>query len=193
MKKLSLKKKIVTASATVIVGALAIGGTAAYFTAKGTARNVITTGNIEIALLESKINDQGEKVPFEDVLGVMPGEKVSKIVEVENTGGQSAWIRVSVDKEIELAEGTEGEVDTSLVTYDLNEEYWTESDGYYYYKDVLKSGETTQPLFTKVSFEKEMGNLYQNSKAVVTVNAYATQAANNGSNVFEAAGWPAED
>ena len=112
---------------------------------------------------------------------------------MENTGGQSAWIRVSVDKEIELAEGIEGEVDTSLVTYDLNEEYWTESDGYYYYKDVLKSGETTQPLFKKVSFEKEMGNLYQNSKAVVTVNAYATQAANNGSNVFEAAGWPAED
>ena len=193
MKRLSFKKKIAAAAVAVIACSMAIGSTTAYFMAKGTARNVITTGSIEIALLESKINNQGEKVPFEDVCDVLPGERVSKIVEVENTGLSPAWIRASVEKEIILTDGTSEGADTSLVTFDLNTEYWEEADGFYYYKDVLKAGEKTQPLFTNVSFAKEMDNLYQNSKAIVTVNAYATQVANNGSNVFEAAGWPEAD
>ena len=39
-------------------------------------------------------------------------------------------------------------------------------------------------------FDKTMSNMYQESKAVIKVNAQATQVANNGSTVFEAAGWP---
>jgi len=35
-----------------------------------------------------------------------------------------------------------------------------------------------------------MGNMYQYSKVVITVDAYATQVDNNGGNVFEAQGWP---
>ena len=49
----------------------------------------------------------------------------SKIVEVKNTGGQDAWVRVSVNKAIELAEGVEDEVNLSLISFDLNTDYWT--------------------------------------------------------------------
>ncbi len=190
MKKLSVKQRLIALSATALLGALVMGSSIAYFTAKDTARNVITTGSVAIKLHETMINEDGETVPFEDAIGVMPGDQVSKIVEVENTGGQDAWIRVSVEKEIQLAEGVSGEPDTSLVTFDLNEEDWTEQDGYYYYNKKLSAGEKTEPLFTQVSFAKEMGNLYQDSKAIVNVEAYATQVANNGDTVFEAAGWP---
>jgi hypothetical protein len=51
---------------------------------------------------------------------------------------------------------------------------------------------TTEPLFTTVSFSIEMGNIYQNSRSTVEINAQATQVANNGTTVFEAAGWPAQ-
>lgn len=138
MKKRSLKTKLLALSVVLILAALSVYGTLAYFTAQGTARNVVTTGDIKIALEERMLTPDGEKtVPFEDQLGVMPGSDVSKIVTVTNTGGQPAWVRVSLDKAIELARGVEGEADLSLVTCDLNTESWTEKDGYYYYNAAL--------------------------------------------------------
>ena len=191
MKKMSLKQKLLTLSAVIIVVALSAYGSVAYFTAEDTARNVITAGKLKIDLQEKMLTSDGEKtVPFEDRLGVMPGSEVSKIVEVKNTGGQDAWVRVSVNKAIELAEGVEDEVDLSLISFDLNTDYWTEKDGFYYYTAKLAPGHTTEPLFTAVTFAKTMSNQYQNSKAILTVNAYATQTVHNGSTALEAAGWP---
>ena len=115
---------------------------------------------------------------------------MSKIVEVKNIGGQTAYIRVAVDKEIRLAAGVEGTPDTGLIAYDLNTEYWTDKDGWYYYNAPLNAGDTTEPLFTTVTFEKSMSNLYQNSSAVIRVTAQATQTAHNGDTAMEAAGWP---
>lgn len=191
MKKMSLKQKLLTLSAVAIVAALSAYGSVAYFTAEDTARNVITAGKLKIELQEKMLTSDGEKtVPFEDRLGVMPGSEVSKIVEVKNTGGQDAWVRVSVNKAIELAEGVEDEVDLSLISFDLNTDYWTEKDGFYYYTAKLAPGHTTEPLFTAVTFAKTMSNQYQNSKAILTVNAYATQTVHNGNTALEAAGWP---
>ena len=191
MKKLSWKQKLLTLSAVIIVVALSAYGSVAYFTAEDTARNVITAGKLKIELQEKMLTSDGEKtVPFEDRLGVMPGSEVSKIVEVKNTGGQDAWVRVSVNKAIELAEGVEDEVDLSLISFDLNTDYWTEKDGFYYYTAKLAPGHTTEPLFTAVTFAKTMSNQYQNSKAILTVNAYATQTVHNGNTALEAAGWP---
>ena len=191
MKKLSWKQKLLTLSAVAIVAALSAYGSVAYFTAEDTARNVITAGKLKIELQEKMLTSDGEKtVPFEDRLGVMPGSEVSKIVEVKNTGSQDAWVRVSVNKAIELAEGVEDEVDLSLISFDLNTDYWTEKDGFYYYTAKLAPGHTTEPLFTAVTFAKTMSNQYQNSKAILTVNAYATQTVHNGNTALEAAGWP---
>ncbi len=191
MKKRSLKTKLLALSVVLILAALSVYGTLAYFTAQGTARNAVTTGDIKIALEERMLTPDGEKtVPFENQLGVMPGSDVSKIVTVTNTGGQPAWVRVSLDKAIELARGVEGEADLSLVTCDLNTESWTEKDGYYYYNAALEPGQTTEPLFTAVHFAKTMSNMYQESRAILQVNAFATQTAHNGASALDAAGWP---
>ena len=193
MKKRSLKTKLLALSVVLILAALSVYGTLAYFTAQGTARNAVTTGDIKIALEERMLTPDGEKtVPFENQLGVMPGSDVSKIVTVSNTGGQPAWVRVSLDKAIELARGVEGEADLSLVTCDLNTESWTEKDGYYYYNAALEPGQTTEPLFTAVTFDPLMGNEYQNASAHVKVIAYAVQSANNGDSPQAAKGWPSD-
>lgn len=183
------KRKVLALTLAVALVAICAVGSVAYFTDRGTATNVITTGGVKIDLLETAVKD-GELVPFENVVGVMPGGDVSKIVEVKNIGESDAYIRVSVDKALTLAEGQEGEVDLSLVTLNFNTEAWTEADGYYYYNSPLKPGETTAPLFTAVSFSADMGNLYQNSSLTVNVSAQATQVANNGTNSLTAAGWP---
>lgn len=187
-----MKKKIFVCAILVICLSVAAYGTAAYMSYVDTATNVITAGNIKIALNEWSESESGEKTPFKDVFDVMPGEAVSKIVEVENVGGQNAWIRIKLDKSLFLADGVEGEIDLSLVSYDIDTENWTEKDGYYYYNHILAPGETTAPLFTQVLFSKNMSNLYQNSQALIKVTAQATQVSHNGQTVLEAAGWPSE-
>lgn len=184
-----MKKRIFAFAIVVICLAIAAYGTSAYFTHEETATNVITSGSIKVELQEWSDTGNG-LVPFEDTDGVMPGMEVSKIVQIKNVGGQAAWIRVSADKAIQLAGGVEGEVDLSLISYDLNTEFWAEKDGFYYYNTILQPNEVTEPLFTKVIFSATMSNMYQNSKAVIDVTAQAAQVANNGTSALDAAGWP---
>ena len=182
------KRLFVAALACICITALA-GGTLAYYTAENTAHNVITTGGIDIALQEWADTDKTTPFPEDGVNDVMPGTSVTKIVEVKNTGANDAYIRVKVDKSIDLA--GEGTPDLSLLALDMNQADWTAGeDGYYYYNEVLAPGEVTAPLFTTVSFDTGMDNLYQNSAAEVDVAAYAVQADNNGDTVLEARGWP---
>lgn len=185
-----MKRKILMIALLAICISMLAYGTVAYFTAEGTARNVITAGSVKISLQEWADSEKTEPFPKDGVNGVVPGAQITKIAEVKNTGENPAYIRVSVEKVIELAEGVTGEVELDLVSLDFNTKDWTLKDGFYYYNTALPAGETTTPLFTTVSFAENMGNLYQNSKAVVNVHAYATQAANNGASVWEAAGWP---
>lgn len=188
-----MKRKIMAIAVIIMTTYLAVvaNQTSAYFTYEDKAHNVITSGNIEIELIEMMESEEG-LIPFEDQTGVMPGAEISKIVTVKNTGGQPAYIRVSVDKSIILADGTTDGVDLTLVSCDFNYDKWTEKDGFYYYNNVLDAGAETEPLFTTVTFAKEMGNKYQNCTAEIDVQAQATQVANNGTNVFEALGWPVE-
>lgn len=186
-----MKRKITVCA--LLIGCLSIlaYGTMAYLTAEKTATNVITTGNIKIELKEMAISEEGgDLVPFQDKTGVMPGAEISKIVSIKNIGGQSAYVRIKLDKAITLAEGITDDVDLSLIKFDLNTSDWTEKEGYYYYNTPLSAGEETKPLFNTVIFDKEMSNMYKESKVEINVNAQATQVANNGDNVFSAVGWP---
>ena len=183
-----MKKKTTVIALIVICLSLLAYGTLSYFTAKDTGHNVITTCGIDIELQEWANTDKTEAFPADGVSGVMPGTTVTKIAEVKNTGSSAAYVRAKADKKVILADESIG--DASPVTIDFNTTDWTLKDGYYYYNKALEPGKTTEPLFTKVSFDKNMSNTYQNSKAIVDVSAYATQAANNGSDPLTAQGWP---
>lgn len=189
-----MRKKTVTIASLLLCLALLGCSTIAYFNTQDTARNVITTGDIDIELQETAINGAGEEILFEESqerFNVMPGEEVSKIVRVKNTGSNPAYIRVEVQKSIVLADGVSGDVDISLINFDFDSENWTlGEDGRYYYNHQLNPGESTAALFRNVTFDAAMGNLYQNSTATIKVSAQATQAQNNGNNVLDATGWP---
>ena len=184
-----MKKGIALIVVIISLIAMGISGTMAYFTADSTATNVITAGNIDICLVEMQKTDEGLR-PFENKDGVMPGEEISKIVTVKNIGDNDAYIRVQVEKTITLAGDAAGSADLSLLSCDINTDYWTYREGYYYYNKLLAAGEETTPLFTEVVFSKNMGNLYQGCKAQIDVNAQAVQVKNNGTDVLEASGWP---
>ena len=182
-----MKRKVLILSVLAILLAILAANTLAYFTADTAAHNVITTGNVDIALNEWANEERTER--FEKQIDVLPGTEVTKIVEVENIGAGTAWVRVQVVLDV-YEEGGKEQLPPDPVTLDFNETDWKYFDGYYYYNYPLDPGETTEPLFTSVAFDDQMGNEYQNSTAHVNVNAYAVQSANNGEDVLSANGWP---
>ena len=123
-----MKKKLLILSLLAICIATLAAGSLAYFTANGTAHNVITTGGVAIELHEWA--DEDKTKPFEDLTDVMPGTAVTKLAEVENTGANDVWVRVKLDVAVVL-DGEE--LPTEPVELDINTDDWTRGeDGYYY-------------------------------------------------------------
>ncbi len=105
-----MKKKLtLVVTCIVLVAAMVIGGTLAYFTDTKNATNTFTVGNVKIDLIEQQRGENG-LVPFEQgkklypIVGSAQGEKdeygmpiaknyVDKMVTIENTGSEKAYIR----------------------------------------------------------------------------------------------------
>lgn len=104
-----MKKRIVTIALVVALVAIAAVGTLAYFTDTDEATNTFAVGNVKIDLIEQQRGENG-LVPFEQnkklypIVGSAQGEKdeygmpiaknyVDKMVTIENTGSEKAYIR----------------------------------------------------------------------------------------------------
>jgi len=202
------RKALVLALLLVLLGSIS-AGTLAYFTADTQTHNVITSGNVNIAIVETMLGDDGTEVPFEDATGVMPGQAVSKIVRVANTGVGAAWVRVKLDTSVTVddkpIEGWEKYIKYQIndenadkngeTADDGNDSFWVAGeDGWYYYNTIVPVNGETEPIIREVIFEPAMGNDYQNSRTEIDVSAQAVQAANNpipeGGKVTDIPGWP---
>ncbi len=208
-----MKKKIFALALIAICAAVTAVGTWAYFTDNAQAHNVITTGGIDIEIVETQKVMDGEVMteepyPNDPITGIMPGESVSKIVRVENTEDSGeAWIRVWVNigisepgdpitnptiKNLPLQIEVDGEM-KDVVSFQINEEFWEQGeDYYYYYKTPVAVDAQTEPLFEEVSFAKEMGNEYQNCTVYIDVTAEAVQTAHNGDTWDTVVSWTEE-
>lgn len=176
----------------VMAAVLIIGTTIAYKSREATAENVITSGNVTVELLLTEKTSDGMEKESADALNVIPGTSSSRIARVKNIGASPAWVRVKADVSFTLDPEfeQEGTPDPGMVIFENTNGKWTYSEGYWYYNEVLQPGETTATLFEEVKFSPEMGNLYQNAKAAITVDVFAAQSAHNGNTALEAAGWP---
>lgn len=204
-----MKKKLFAASMITICLAVLGYGTLAYFTDEAVAHNVITSGGVDVEIVEKQ--DTGEDFPEDGVHGVMPGGTVSKIVMVKNDENSSeAWIRVRVDvgisqggnsilnptiKDLPLTVTNQEGEEIHVIQLDYNTGDWTQDEkGYWYYKEPVASGALTEPIFENVYFAPEMDNTYQDCKITIDINAQAVQTANNaipeGGNVTMIPGWP---
>ena len=181
-----MKRKLLILSVLAICIATLTTGTLAFFTYEDKAHNVITTGGVKIAVQEWA--DKEKQTRFENLEGIMPSMSATKIAEIKNTGASAAWVRVKVEKNIQLQ--GDGTPNADLVELDLNTTEWTAQDGSYYYNKALQPGEVTEPIFTAVTFDASMGNEYQHATVSVDVSAQAVQTANNGDAAMAAQGWP---
>ena len=186
------KKKIIAMMALVIVIAILGTGTLAYFTTRVVTHNVITSGGVNIQLVETQDLDNNPATaetpyPTENLSGIMPGQKVSKIVRVQNLDA-NAWVRAKVVITVKDSNGNV--LPEGVVTVNTNNDNWIPNGDWYYYKDYVPAGGKTEvPLFTQVTFaDVDMDNRYQNATVEISVDAEAIQYANN--EEFATA-WPA--
>ncbi len=186
-----MKRKLLIVSASAVCIAVGTVGTLAYFTSETRARNVITTGSVDVQLVEQTVNDgKLTDFPKAGISGVMPGQSVSKIVKVKNTGTAEAWVRLSAEISVMSADGKP--LNNKYVTIKPNDS-WKQSgvngDEHWYYVKALNKGDLTDEFIGSVDFSPEMSSEYRNCTVNVDISAQAVQTTNNGSDVFKAAGW----
>lgn len=181
---MSKKVKIMLICAVLICLSILGTGTLTYFTTESTARNVITTGKIDVDV----------SFPTEAIL-VMPGTTVDSPATVTGaSGSQPAWVRAKVDFTVCAADGSELQISeqelSAVIICACDSTAWTERGGWWYCNDTVSAGESVS-LFEELQFSgPDMRNEFQNCTVQIDVIVQAVQSANNGTTVFDAVGWP---
>ena len=167
-----MKKKLtLVVTCIVLVAAMVIGGTLAYFTDTKNATNTFTVGNVKINLIEQQRGKNG-LVPFEQnkklypIVGSAQGEKdeygmpiaknyVDKMVTIQNTGSEKAYIRAYFAIPSALDDGYEtfnagmnvlhfnfgNKVENGVVTSTEGAEWiWTHGSKWNYFETTLSDG-----------------------------------------------------
>lgn len=181
------RSKLLLIALAAILATVLTQPTLAYYTTIGKATNVVTSGDISLQIHEKTAD--GSNFPAEGVY-IIPGDIVSKQVSVENVCGHPFYLRVK------LVSGTTNEAlsPDDCLKMDIDTENWTHLDGYYYYNQILRPGETTPTLFTQVEIVgSKVDRSHIGSTLSLTVNAYAVQSENNpAEHPWDASGWPAD-
>lgn len=178
------KRRMAVLSLAVILTALFTQPSLAYYTTIGRATNVVTSGDIQLAIHER----MGNGVFPENGVFVIPGDKVEKEVTIQNVCSHPFWLRVKLVKGSNSAEVSP----EALQILDLNLEDWeVREDGYYYYKRALLPNETTAPLIKSVQIEGSLIDQHDVGTALtLTVKAEAVQSEHNAAVPWQASGWP---
>lgn len=194
-----MKKRIFAMAVIAICLAILAYGTTAYYTVEETAHNVITSGAVDLEVVEWQTGPGGlEEYPSEPIT-IMPATQVSKIARV--TAGErstESFVRAKYHLVVKDSAGNVRDVPTAeldrIIDVALSTEGWLRKDGdseWWYYEIPLKAGESTEPLITGVAFDgPNMTNEYQNCTLEVIVTAQGVQTVHNKPTVLEALGWP---
>ena len=168
MKKI-FKKIMITASGVLLLTCTAAGA----WKISGRSRNVLITASFSNRIIEEyQIPDH-----------VNPGQKISKIVNVKNTGTRDSFIRLRItgvlgkrNTEDQLV--PDPSLDPAMIQMEFNTEKWKNlGDGYWYYTDILEPGKTTkEPLLKGFWLRKEADNQYKGKDGEILVELESIQA-----------------
>ena len=125
------------AAAAVLMGA---GGTGAYLTSFDTAANPVSVGQ-NTTEIEEEFPDP-TPVPVEENPEYPKEVRVSNQAADKNEFQSDCYVRMAVGF-------SHSDIGDAVVLKDLDTENWVYGeDGFYYFRNLLKPGETTTPLFT---------------------------------------------
>lgn len=188
------KKKIIGLCIAGVLAVGSIGGSLAWFTSSDSVTNPFSTASTDNPSdLNSGIKIH-EKFDEKEAENKLPGDKVTKQVNVTNTATYDQLIRVKIKKVWKDAKGNEkSDLDTKniILNFEKNltdsnkpeEGKWIEgSDGYYYYNGIVNPDGQTANLLESVTLSKDTTNEFKGLKFDVVVDSEGVQAANGAVN-----------
>jgi len=184
-----MKGRILIIACVIVAICCVASGTVAFYTKDATATNVITTGKVDLEIVET--TDNSVEFPESGVV-VLPGATVSKIVSVRNISNHPIYVKLRLAKFVNNDKLQADFMANNVLSTDFNSDDWTASnDGFVYYNKALEAGKETTPVFREVYISgPNTDNNYRGLNFTLQVDAYGVQSENNGSNYSEAAGWP---
>lgn len=165
------KRMLLIVLSTVLVAALAVGATLAYFSDTKTATNTFTVGNVKISLTEPKWVSSGSV----DAPEAYPGEPLAKDPTITNTGANPCVVRIKITWPTMPAGVSAIQYRTDYVTDKLGDDWYKDGD-YYYYMKPLAVGGVTDALFDQVVIPTDLGNGDATAPYNIIVTAEAVQA-----------------
>ena len=188
------KKKIIGLCIAGVLAVGSIGGSLAWFTSSDSVTNPFSTASTDNPSDPNsgiKIHEDFNK---EDADNTLPGDTVTKQVNVINKATYDQLIRVKIKKVWKDAKGEEkSDLDTKniILNFEKNltdsnkpeEGKWIEgSDGYYYYNGIVNPDGQTANLLESVTLSKDTTNEFKGLKFHVVVDSEGVQAANGAVN-----------
>ncbi|EHP47940.1 MAG: SipW-dependent biofilm matrix protein BsaA [Clostridium perfringens] len=188
------KKKIIGLCIAGVLAVGSIGGSLAWFTSSDSVTNPFSTASTDNPSDPNsgiKIHEDFNK---EDADNTLPGDTVTKQVNVINKATYDQLIRVKIKKVWKDAKGEEKpDLDTKNINLNFGENLadskdpkegkWIEgSDGYYYYNGIVNPDGQTANLLESVTLSKDTTNEFKGLKFDVVVDSEGVQAANGAVN-----------
>lgn len=188
------KKKIIGLCIAGVLAVGSIGGSLAWFTSSDSVTNPFSTASTDNPSDPNsgiKIHEDFNK---EDADNTLPGDTVTKQVNVINKATYDQLIRVKIKKVWKDAKGEEKpDLDTKNINLNFEnnltdsnkpeEGKWIEgSDGYYYYNGIVNPDGQTANLLESVTLSKDTTNEFKGLKFDVIVDSEGVQAANGAVN-----------
>ncbi|HII4397435.1 SipW-dependent biofilm matrix protein BsaA [Clostridium perfringens] len=188
------KKKIIGLCIAGVLAVGSIGGSLAWFTSSDSITNPFSTASTDNPSNPNSGIKINEKFNKEEADNTLPGDKVTKQVNVSNKATYDQLIRVKIKKVWKDAKGNEkSDLDTKNINLNFEnnltdsnkpeEGKWIEgSDGYYYYNGIVNPDGQTANLLESVTLSKDTTNEFKGLKFDVVVDSEGVQAANGAVN-----------
>ncbi len=133
--------------------------------------NHVETGAVTIQLHEYELDENGQEKKYEDNKIVVPGEKISKIARITNTGSK-AWIRASL--KIVSADGIRDLSEDITVLSDYKN--WKKAGAFWYCTNPLDHNESADFL-KEVDIPETWTEEYSDKKFQIIIHVDAVQYA----------------
>ena len=188
------KKKIIGLCIAGVLAVGSIGGSLAWFTSSDSVTNPFSTASTDNPSNPNSGIKINEKFNKEEADNTLPGDTVTKQVNVINKATYDQLIRVKIKKVWKDAKGNEkSDLDTKNINLNFEnnltdsnkpeEGKWIEgSDGYYYYNGIVNPDGQTANLLESVTLSKDITNEFKGLKFDVIVDSEGVQAANGAVN-----------
>lgn len=151
-----------------------------YFKFSVFSMNNLDNGIVDIELKEYGIDSNGRKVRWQGKINAVPGEKISKIIEIScKPGSAECYIRTKIEiknKDDKFIGNEENLITIDNLDIDKTKWFYCIGDGYWYYNLVLKDNSNSAIFNTQIELPTKITNKFALEEFEIDVKVESIQA-----------------